>query len=62
MGSFQIKHRITMQYNRLHFRAIDVTQTSPLNQEKVTIKFHQSLVHTKALAIGLAIATDSNCI
>lgn len=62
MSMLQVKHKLCVTYNRLHHRALDTTQLSPLNQEKMTVRFHQALVHVEALTIGLAIAVNTDCI
>jgi hypothetical protein len=62
MKDGKMKNVLSVTYNRLHYRALDISQISPLNQEKVTLKFKQSLVDHKVLHLGLAIAVNTDCI
>ena len=57
-----VKSPVWITYNRLHHRAVEQTQLSALNQEKLTLKFHQSIINVPVFNIGLATAMSTDCI
>lgn len=56
------KYPVSLTFHRLHYRALEATQTSSLTQEKATIRFRQQIVNMDIIRLGLKIAKANQCL